>query len=174
MTAADAHDNQQPDYAGLIETLGLDQEQKNYLTSRWLDQVNWMEGRAASFQKSHYRWRVVAIAGGILVPALGAFAKASDVAQGAVVIIGLLVALATALEEFFKFGERWRHYRRVIEALRKEWWSYYGQSGSYTGQDHAAGFCGFAEQVEKLIAADVDAFLSKVTAEGKPKGGVGG
>jgi hypothetical protein len=85
------------------------------------------------------------------------------------VIIGILVALATALEEFFKFGERWRHYRRVIEALKREWWLYYELCAGYAGKEHAEGFGDFAGKVEHILAADVDTFLTKVTAETKPK-----
>lgn len=169
MTADAGKDGQKAEYDKLINSLKLNEEQKNFLTSRWLDQVLWMEGRAKPCQQKYYLLRIAAIAGGILVPALGAFAKDNSWAQGAVVIIGLLVALATALEEFFKFGERWRHYRRVIEALKHEWWSYYGLCGPYAGMEHAAGFSSFADKVEALLAADVEAFLTKLAAEAKQK-----
>ncbi len=169
---------QKAEFTNSINSLSLNDEQKKYLVSRWLDQVFWMEGRAKSCQSRYYFWRVVAIAGGVVVPALGAFSRDNAAAQGGVVVIGILVALATALEEFFKYGERWRHYRRVIEALKREWWMYYELCAAYAGKDHTAAFSGFTGKAEDILSADVDVFLTKVTADTKPKppasGGKGG
>ena len=169
MAGNDYNDKQKAEFTDNINSLDLNPDQKKYLISRWLDQVFWMEDKAKTFQERYHFLRVVAITGGVLVPALGAFSRDCPLAQGGVVIVGILVALAMALEEFFKNGERWRHYRRIIEALKKEWWMYYELCAGYAGKDHVAGFSEFAGKVEDILAADVDVFLTKVTADTKPK-----
>jgi len=46
---------------------------------------------------------------------------------------------------------------------------YFELCAGYAGADHAATFSKFAEKVEDILAADVDVFLTKVTADTKPK-----
>jgi hypothetical protein len=58
------------DLGGLIEALDLSELQKHLLRSRWLDQVLWMEGKACTCQRRYYALRLVAIIGGVIVPAL--------------------------------------------------------------------------------------------------------
>jgi hypothetical protein len=169
MADKDYNNEQKAEFTDNINSLAINPDQKKYLISRWLDQVFWMEGRAKTCQERYYFGRVVAIAGGVMVPALGAFSGSSGWAQAGVVVIGIFVAFAMALEEFFKFGERWRHYRRIIEALKKEWWMYFELCAGYAEIDHATGFNEFAGKVEDILAADVDLFLTKVTADTKPK-----
>jgi hypothetical protein len=58
----------------------------------------------------------------------------------------LLVATSAAIEEFFHFGERWRHYRRSVELLKAEGWKFFELAGVYgvEGKGHAAAcpaFC---------------------------------
>ena len=54
----------------LIDQLQLDELQKRFLRSRWLDQVLWMEAKAGQTQFRYYALRLVAIVGGVIVPAL--------------------------------------------------------------------------------------------------------
>jgi hypothetical protein len=45
--------------------------------------------------------------------------------------LSLLVALSAAVEQFFNYGERWRHYRRMAELLKIEGWEFFHLSGHY-------------------------------------------
>ena len=58
------------DLGWLIDMLGIFEMQKRFMRLRWLDQVLWMEGKAASAQRRYYTLRLVAIIGGVIVPAL--------------------------------------------------------------------------------------------------------
>ena len=40
------------------------------MRSRWLDQIVWLEGKANGSQRWYYGLRLVAIVGGLIVPAL--------------------------------------------------------------------------------------------------------
>lgn len=159
------------DFAELIELLTLDELQKRFLRSRWLDQVVWAEERAASEQQRYYVLRVVAILGGVLIPALVSLdvgGNAAEWVRWMAFAVGLVVAAAVALEGFFRFGERWRHYRRTAELLKIEGWHFFQSAGSYEGQGAAAAFPAFVVRTEAIIQHDLDVYISVVAAE-KPE-----
>jgi Protein of unknown function (DUF4231) len=54
----------------LMEQLDLEPLQKEFLRHRWLDQVGWLERRAASSQRWYNRLRLITIVGGVIIPAL--------------------------------------------------------------------------------------------------------
>lgn len=106
----------------LIETLELSELQKQFLRSRWLEQISWMGGRARDARNWYYRLRLTAIIGGIIVPILvGLNINDKNVAPyvrwGTIALSGV-VAISSAVEEFFHYGDRWRHYRHTTESLK--------------------------------------------------------
>ena len=152
----------------LISQLGLPPLQQEFLRGRWLDQVRWAEGKAASTQR-WYRWlRLITITGGVVIPALVALnvtGTASERIRWAVVGLGLVVALAAAIEGFFHYGERWPHYRRLAELLKSEGWQFFQLSGQYAdAADHAAAYPLFAAHVEAIVQGDVEVFFTAVVA----------
>ena len=90
------------DLGSLIESLQLSDLQKHLLRSRWLDQVLWMEGKAASAQKRYYALRLVAIIGGVIVPALVGLKIGEQGlclwVQWATFFLSLIVAISVAVE----------------------------------------------------------------------------
>ena len=80
--------------------------------------------------------------------------------------LGLTVAICAATQEFFKFGDRWRHYRRIAETLKSEGWQYFQRSGPYRRfQTHLEGYPTFAARVEALFQGEVQIYLTEVAAE---------
>lgn len=80
-----------------------------------------------------------------------------------------IVAILAAVEQFFKFGDRWRRYRRTSELLKSLGWQFLQLSGSYavyakTG-GHREAFPLFANQVEELIQSDVEEFTSQIAVQ---------
>ncbi len=55
-------------FGEIIDALGLDEMQKHFLRSRWLDQMIWTEGKAGSSQHYNRILRLTIIVGGVLVP----------------------------------------------------------------------------------------------------------
>jgi hypothetical protein len=164
------------EYDGLIDELDLTDHQKRFMRSRWLDQLTWLEGKAKGCQRWYYGLRLVAIVGGLIVPALVSL----NVRQGEVAsalawttfVVSLLVAIAVAVEGFFHYGDRWRHYRRSAELLKSHGWQFYELAGAYANyRSHGAAFRRFATTVESLIAEDVDTYVSRVMAEGQRNDG---
>lgn len=164
------------DLAGLIDRLELTEAQKHAIRSRWLDQVLWMEGKSTACRRWYSLLRMTTILGGVTVPtALGLNAGAGagpGMAQWASIGISLLVAASAAAEGFFRFGERWRHYRSSVEALKSEGWLFLQRGGPYqAGKDHAETAPAFAARVEDILRRDIEAYMAVM----KPgKGDVGG
>jgi Protein of unknown function (DUF4231) len=80
-----------------------------------------------------------------------------------------IVAILAAVDQFFKFGDRWRHYRRSAEALKSHGWQFFQLGGAYAAFSksggHAAAFPVFAAQVEEIIQSDVEGFVSQIAVQ---------
>ena len=165
----------QQEICALIEQIDLPDLQKQFMKARWLDQLLWLEGRSQTSRNQYYFLRLITIIGGVIVPALVSLnINANDVQ----VVVGWLafglsqvVAISAAVEEFFHYGERYRHYRNTAEAMKIEGWQFFQLSGSYRhAQNHAEVYPDFAQRVESIIQRDVEAYLSEVIREKeKPK-----
>jgi Protein of unknown function (DUF4231) len=152
----------------LIPSIHVQPEQRAFLEARWLDQITWMEGRAVFNRNYYYLLRGFTIVGGVIVPALVRFSAAKGAASWiaiATYTLSLLVAISAAVEGFFKFGDRWRHYRRTAEALKSEGWQFIELSGHYRNFDrHERGFKAFVQRTERLLQQDVDSYIAQVAS----------
>jgi hypothetical protein len=160
------------DLNGLIDALSISDLQKHFLKSRWLGQVLWMEEKAASAQVWYYILRLAAIIGGVIVPALVSIKLGNEPVSQALgwitFFISLMVAISVAVEEFFHYGERWRHYRRTVELLKIEGWLFFQISGPYRDYaTHSAAYPEFAGRVETTTQHEVDAYITQVVKEKK-------
>jgi Protein of unknown function (DUF4231) len=160
------------DLGEAIDALDLDPLQVKYMKSRWLDQVTWMEGKAKGSQWRYYALRLVTIVGGVVVPALVSLNITRDDLHTTVEIltfsVSLLVALSAAVEAFFRYGERWRHYRQTVEALKGEGWTFIELAGPYGSfAEHQGAFRSFAERIEALVQQDVERYVTRVVEEKK-------
>jgi hypothetical protein len=154
----------------LIDSVALEDAQRAFVKARWLDQVLWMEGKAAAAQRRYYRLRLVTVVGAVIVPALVSLSalhgRTGEAARAGAWIVSLTVAVSAAVEGFFQFGQRWRNYRGTVERLKTEGWLYLEQAGAYAASSsHRETFGAFAARVEELITTDVDAYLTEVAAE---------
>lgn len=159
------------EFGSLIEDLELEPQRKRFLRSRWLDQLLWLERKATRTRNLYYGLRLTTVVGALLVPALVSLNVADDTLDGAVTaatwIVSLVVAISAAIEQFFHFGDRWRSYRRTVERLKAEGWLFLQLSGRYAanGATHESAYAAFASRTERLIGADVDAFVTEVAVE---------
>ncbi len=166
-----------PDLQALLQTLSLDEIKKTALQGRWLDQMKWMSGRAKHTKNWYFRLRLTAIIGGVLIPALVSFDKlkvgeSEFEVKWVVFALGLLVAISGAVEEFFRFGERWRHYRQHLEALKTEGWQFVQLIGNYGSEQyptHAAAYTKFATRVEEILQREVGVYVTEVMAKKEEK-----
>jgi len=156
-------DSTKQDYGKLIDELELSEMQKHFMRFRWLEQVLWMETKHQKNQLWFYTMRLVAIIGGITVPAL-----ISLNIYGAAIFTSLLVAISVAGDEFFHFGERCRHYRRTAELLKIQAWQFFQLSGPYQAMPtHGTAYPLFAGKVEKTMRSEINVYLPEAENEEK-------
>jgi hypothetical protein len=166
------------DFSSIFAELKLKDLQKRFLFSRWLDQVMWMETQASKARNRYYTLRLVTIIGGVVLPGLVSLninntnVNLSDKVKTALIwsTFGLsqFVAASAAIEEFFHYGERWRHYRRTVESLKTQGWQFFQLSGPYERYgDHEMAFTIFARQIEDIIQRDVEVYATQIVQDKK-------
>ncbi|MBN3908474.1 MAG: DUF4231 domain-containing protein [Nostoc sp. NMS1] len=165
------------DFNKLFEGMNLGDGQRHFLRSRWLDQVLWMEGKANLSRDRHYLLRITTIVGGVILPALvslniNATLQVNNKVKNVIIwsTFGLsqIVAVSAAIEEFFHYGERWRHYRRTVESLKTQGWQFSQLTGPYRDYtNHEQAFNLFAGNVEDIIQRDVEIYSTQVIQEKK-------
>ncbi|WP_071190351.1 DUF4231 domain-containing protein [Trichormus sp. NMC-1] len=160
------------DFANIFEALQLQDLQKRFLSSRWLDQVLWMEAQAGKARNRYYCLRLMTIVGGVVLPALVSLninnSKVRDTLVWSTFGLSQVVAISAAIEEFFHYGERWRHYRRTVESLKTQGWQFFQLTGVYGNYPtHDQAFTVFATQIEEIIQRDVEVYATQVVQEKK-------
>ncbi|MEH2207892.1 MAG: DUF4231 domain-containing protein [Nostoc sp.] len=163
------------DFNKLFAGINLGDVQKHFLRSRWLDQVLWMESKANLSRDRHYFLRITTIIGGVVLPALVSLnintnfkPNNRDIIMWSTFGLSQIVAISAAIEEFFHYGERWRHYRRTVESLKTQGWQFSQLTGPYRiYPSHEQAFNLFASHVEDIIQRDVEIYATQVVQEKK-------
>lgn len=91
-----------------------------------------MEHYAVRCQSFYRRLRLVAILGGVAIPALVGLnvgGQARETVRWLTFALGLAIAAATAVEEFFGFGDLWRRYRCDVDELKRQGWEFFQSAG---------------------------------------------
>lgn len=150
----------------IIDDLDLAELQKRFMKSRWLDQVLWLEKRATSSRDRFHRLRMATIVGGVIIPALVSLnisGKAGETLRWTTFGVSQLVAISAAMEEFFRYGDRWHQYRNTAEGLKIEGWQFFQLSGPYrNSQTHSLAYTAFATRVEHIIRKDVSVYIAEI------------
>jgi Protein of unknown function (DUF4231) len=157
----------------VIDSLELSPDRKVYLKNRWLDQLAWMDRKASQAKRWHYASRWFALAGGLVIPVLAGLSlegSLGEAAQYAIVVLGLMVALALGHEDLFKNGERWQHYRQAVELLKIQGWRFFQLASPYDKfADHRAAYPSFADRIEDILRQDVHVYIAEIGSEREEK-----
>lgn len=162
------------DMSTMIDLVQLSDLQKHYLRSRWLEQVVWMEDKAQDCRNRYHMLRLTTIIGGLIVPALVGLNAVTgivgDVVYWMIFFISLMVSITAGLDEFFKYGDRWRHYRSIVEELKIIGWQYFQLAGRFKDfKSHHVGYISFVNTIEDIMQKEVEVFVSNVTKEKQRK-----
>lgn len=154
----------------LIASITLPELNKQFMQARWLEQVLWMERKALDAMWWYRVLRLTTIIGGVIVPALVGLSLSGEWEMPTKVltfVISLVVALSAAVDGFYRYGERWRHYRSMVEALKSEGWQFLQLSGTYANHNHEQAYPTFAARVEELSREEVRQYMTQVARDKK-------
>lgn len=162
-----------------IDMIDMSKDRKEWMRDRWLNQVEWFDRRARQANQRYSVLRVIAITGGVLVPALISVSHVDnalwvwDLVRPGAFVVSLLVAASVGLDSFFHYGDRWRHFRRTAERLKAEGWLFIEGAGRYKQHQHRPDFHDrffplFATKVEEMVREDVEVYLTRIVQE-KPE-----
>lgn len=157
-----------------IDALALHDEQRHFLRSRWLENLLWMEAAAQRTRGRYYALRLITVIGAVIVPALvsiNAVGETQTIVTWLTFAVSLIVAISAAVEGFIRFGERWRHYRSLVEELKAEGWAFFELSGPYRadGSSHETAFPGFVERVNDVLRRETESYISEIATPPRTK-----
>lgn len=132
--------------------------EEKYLNERLDGQLAWYDGKSTWNQKG-FRWtQLVQIVAAALIPFVsglgGLFPEIPFFQQSilqTVGILGMAIAVATAVGSLFKFQENWVQYRTTAEQLRHERFMFLTGVEPYNGSN---AFALLVQRIEGLISKE--------------------
>jgi hypothetical protein len=131
----------------------LDPAKIRWVDDRWRGAVLNMSRKTRWAQRAFLWSRFLTVAGALTIPVLAGInvaGKSSNAIQLSTLILSLVVAIATAVDQVFRLGQRWRLSRQTRGDLVAEGWDFFEGAGPYK-RGHAATFQHFFEQIEKIL-----------------------
>ena len=151
----------------IIQNLSLNSTQKNYLVSRLLGQIAYMEKKANSCKKNYVRSQIITILGGVTVTALVGLSTSIEdknirnFVGASAFVVSQVVTVTTALEQLHKNNELWLFYRRSEEYMKSQLWHFIEATGAYENLDQDTAFRIIVKQAEEIIPRDLDILSAK-------------
>ena len=153
--------SEDPEYNSFAQWInsdnGLSKPAKEYMRTHWLHDLIDLEDQQRKLYTKYVSVRCTMIIAGAIVPALASVHLAVDsggvtALAVATIVCSLVVAIATGIESFLKFGDRWQQKANTAEALRGLGWSFILLQGDFHKYaDHHAAFGEFCRKVDLLI-----------------------
>lgn len=160
---------------GIIEKIGLKEMDKDLMCYRWLVRVENMEKDARKSKLRHYAFKMTVIVGSAIVPVLASLNTPPSTNEAstyhtviylATLIVSMIVSISAGVHEFFRYGDRWRHYRGTVETLKSEGWHFIQQTGKYRNSGgHEKGYRRFAERVEGILSKERERYMTDIAKE---------
>jgi len=107
---------------GLTE---LGETEREILRTRWLGEVRLYQNLWKRQRRAYYLLRTPMVIGATTVPVLAGL----GIPKIVTVLVGLAVAILTALDGLFRLGIRWQQARFAEEVLSSEGWRFLGLTG---------------------------------------------
>ena len=129
----------------------MDKEKfKDYLKSRYLDQIKWYSDRASRNKLFYhiFQWGVIILSATLPV----IIASLPKSIQWITIVISIILAIGTTALKTFKFQENWINYRTISETLKKERHFYDAELDDYAEATDKESL--FVERVEALISRE--------------------
>ena len=137
-----------------------------------------MEAAAQRTRTRYYALRLTTVVGAVIVPALvsiNAVGGTTKAVTWLTFAVSLVVAVSAAVEGFFRFGDRWRHYRSLVEELKSEGWDFHELSGPYRaeGASYESAYPTFVQRVNDVLRRETQAYISEIASPPQATAGSG-
>lgn len=141
--------------------------QEEYLKDRVDDQIDWYNRKSQSNQK-WYKWlRLVEIIAATSIPFIAGYMEEGIIwTKVSVGILGLIVAIITAIIGLYNFQEHWVEYRTTCESLKHEKYLFHTKTEPYNIEDP---FPLFVKRIESLISTENTKWSQHVRSPKKEK-----
>ena len=124
-----------------------------YITQRLDDQIEWYDRKSRSNQRWYKALRMIQFSAAALIPFLTAYLSEILITKLIVGLVGVVIAVVTAMLDLYRYQEHWIEYRTTCESLKKEKFLFLADSGPY-GSESVTVFQLFVQRVEALISTE--------------------
>lgn len=153
-------------YEAMIENEELQEGDKLLLKTIWLKYLKYLDQLAIKDSIFFHSLQLIVIIAGVLIPVIEQSKLNYELGMSSITIIsilGLTVAIATALNRHFKFEERWKHYRKSAEIIRSEGEDFFARTGNYKNADSSSeAFKDFVELITNVKRQETNTFITRV------------
>lgn len=136
--------------------------EEKYLNERWQSQREYFSERARHYKRRYQGLMILIGISGALIPAVVTLDFPGDGVLGSefsalfASFLGVVVTVATVIENTYNYGDNWRNFRLTLEALKREKAMYETRTGAYRNVEKA--FDKFVTKTENIIAQDVKSY----------------
>ena len=141
--------------AGAAEALS----QREYLSERLEDQIDWYDRKSVWNQRWFKRLRAVEIVAAALIPFLTAIPDAATM-RYVVGGLGVVITVVASMLALHQFQERWAEYRAACESLKMERYLFLTGTEPYAGTD---AFPTLVRRAEALISKETASWAQSLT-----------
>lgn len=120
-----------------------------YLQQRLEDQIDWYSNKSSLCQCRYKVIRIVEIVASAIIPLLSGMGEKVPYGPWIIGLLGVTIAIATAVSSLFKYHENWIQYRSTSEALKHEKFLFLAGAAPYDGEN---SFHVLVQRVEGLIS----------------------
>ncbi|MDO6595598.1 DUF4231 domain-containing protein [Oceanihabitans sp. 2_MG-2023] len=153
-------------YNELIERSALSETDKILFTVSWLNYLKYLDKIAIKDSLFFNVLQILILVVGILIPIIEQTELNSKIGNSSITVIsvlGITIAIATALIRHFRFEERWKHYRKNAEIIRNEGEDFLALTGNYESSKNIHhAFKKFIENITVIKRQEVDSYIIKV------------
>lgn len=132
-----------------------------YLESRVDHQIAWYSQKSTFCQRRFKIIRVIQICCSAIVPLSAGLMNQGIWNQITTGVLGVIVAIATALDGLFKDQENWIRYRSTSEILKHEKHLFITRANPYSDED---SYSTFVLRIEKIISSENTTWISTIAS----------
>ncbi len=138
--------------------------ENEYFEQRLESQISWYSKNSTLCQNRYKALRIVEVVAASFVPLLSGFGSQIPFGPWLIAILGVLIAVCSAISGLFKYHENWIQYRSTAEALKHEKFLYLVRVAPY---DDANRLHSLVQRVEALISKENSTWTQQLIKVGK-------